>query len=251
MRRLMLAAAAALFAFPALAGDGVPRDEMAGYPPTVHGYIGLYGGLVVSSTLFAPAVAFDATAAMPLGALGVQIETRGLAIFAAPTAFIGGVLVHVYYRNDRLAIGPFGGYEHVGDGDVAHVGMEMLFFLAKATFYHQIAFFNQNDGMGTNTPGWYARGAIRVFPADNVRLEGGVRYLSLSGVQQILTGVAEAEYQVPAHPLSLLATARVTHVIAGGPGTTFFTALAGFRINLGGGRLIDQGAPMNTPPLVL
>jgi hypothetical protein len=246
----MLTAAAGLLAFPAFAGDGVPRDQMAGYPPTVQGYVGLYGGAVITSTVFAPTLAFDANAAVPLGALRLQVETRGLAIFAGPTAFLGGVFVHTYFRNDRVALGPFGGYERVGDADGAHIGAEMLFFLTRATVYHQIAFVYVTDGV-TSQSGWYARGAIRVFPADNVRLEGGVRFLSLdAGAARVITGIAEAEYQIPAHPLSLLATARVLNVIGAGPGNTAFTALAGFRINLGGGRLIDQAAPMNTLPIL-
>jgi hypothetical protein len=252
MRRLTLAAAAGLLAFPAFAGDGVPPDEMAGYPPTVQGYIGLYGGAVITSSVFAPALAFDAAAAVPLGALNLQVEARGLAIFATTTNVLGGALVHAYYRNDRIAFGPFGGYEVAASGtsltNIAHIGFEMLFFLTRATFYHQIAFLYLADGVGSST-GWYARGAIRLFPADNIRLEGGVRFMSLD-TQGVLTGIAEAEYQIPARPLSLLTIARVLHVIGGGAGSTAFTALAGFRINLGGGQLIDQGAPMNTLPIL-
>jgi hypothetical protein len=263
MRKSILAAfaAASLFAVPAYAADVMlpaapvpaPPPPTAA-PPTVAGYVGVYGGGVWSGGTFFPAVAFDLAVAKPLDRMDVQFEVRDLTIFdAGDIVNLAAAIIHAYRRNAGAAVGAFGGYEAVFTAgslaNVFHLGAEAAMFRGRATLYAQLAAVLLTGG-GTTAWGAYVRGLTRFFPSDNVRLEAGVRYLYLAGggVTSVVTPELEAEFQLPGRSLSFLTTARATFVV--GAGAAAYTALAGIRFNFGGGDLIDQGAPMDTMPLL-
>jgi hypothetical protein len=180
-----------------------------------------------------------------------QIELRDQTYFTGgAAASFAAAIVHAYRRNSNAAFGAFGGYEALFSGggiaaNVFHIGAEALMFRARTTLYAQVA------GVFLSTAGWggYIRGVARFFPRDNVRLEGGVRYLYLAGGGNIITPEIEGEFQLPGRALSFVATGRYTFVISGGGGSVI-TALGGIRFHFGGGDLIDQGAPMDTNPLL-
>jgi hypothetical protein len=262
MRKSIIAAlAASVIAVPAYAADIVlpPAAPIAPPPPaaatsTVAGYVGVYGGVLTNFSAAVAAVAADAAIAMSRQRMDIQIELRDLTIFSSGTTIsLAAALVHAYRRNSNAAVGAFGGYEAVFGGggigtNVFHLGAEAAMFRAQTTLYAQLAAVVATGG-GTTTWGAYVRGVVRFFPRDNVRFEGGVRYLYLaSGGAQVITPEIEAEFQLPGRPLSFVGTFRGTFAVGGG--AALYTALAGIRFNIGGGDLIDQGAPMDTLPLI-
>jgi hypothetical protein len=258
MIRKTLVTALAAIAFAggsaAAADDGYPIGP--GYNFTRGGgYLGVSaGGVIVGppSPAAYAAAQLNGAATLPLGALNLEIEARGLLIFADPDpAMINAALLHAFWRNPSVAIGILGGPEPVaagGDpGIVWHLGGEMQVYLNAVTLYLQAAKVIVASGGMTDT-GWYARWAARFFPSSNVRLEAGVRVLGLD-TQTIWTMYGEGEYQLPNSPLSVLATVRRLALPSGMGTTTATTAMVGFRFNFGG-TLADQVAPMDTLPLI-
>jgi hypothetical protein len=249
-RSIVAAVAAAAFAAPAAADGPVAvaaATPMGGYnyTPVVAGYLGLSGGGIFTSGTGLGIANLDGALTLPMGGLNIELETRGYVIFASPDPFLlGAGIIHTYWRSPNIAIGPFGGPEYLAVGTAAigwHLGAEAQFYLNAVTFYLQSAIVTSAGSPAA----WYARAALRVFPAENVRLEAGLRYLN-SGGTAIWTALGEVEYQLHNSPLSALTTVRYT----GQGGTSAIAALFGFRFNTGGGRLSDQVAPMNTLPLV-
>jgi hypothetical protein len=238
-RSIVAAIAATVLAAPAAA------DEGYNFAPGAGGYMGLYGGGIFSGGAAYGVANLDGALTLPMGGLNVQLESRGFIIFATPDPYLlAAGMVHTYWRSPNVAVGPFGGIEYLSVGTAAvgwHLGAEAQFYLNAMTFYLQSALVAA-EGM---TAAWYIRTALRFFPAENVRLEAGFRYLSSSG-STIWTALAEVEYQLRNNPLSALATVRYTNLA----GSSAVAALLGFRFNTGGGRLIDQTAPMNTLPLI-
>jgi hypothetical protein len=265
MRKSLIAAlAACAIAAPANAADVMlPPPPAAGIPapapsaaPTVAGYVGAYGGVLFSTTGggVAWAVALDAAVARSMQRMDFQLELRDLTVFAGGSESLAAAIVHAYRRNASSAVGMFGGYEaNFGGGSVLnilHLGAEAAMFRSRATLYAQAGAVYLFAGGGS---GWgaYLRGVTRFFPRDNVRLEGGVRYLYIvtGGAGSIITPELEAEFQLPGRPLSFVATMRA--MIPVGAGGALFTTLGGIRFHFGGGALIDQATPMDTMPLFL
>ena len=247
MRKSILAAiaAASLFAVPAHAADVMlpavapvpaPPPPTAA-PPTVAGYVGIYGGVLTDFSAAIAAVAADAAIAISRERMDIQLELRDVTYFTGGlTQSLAAAIVHAYRRNSSAAVGAFGGYEAVIAGGLTNVlqlGAEAAMFRGRATLYAQLAAVYLFAG-GTNAWGAYVRGVTRFFPSDNVRLEAGVRYLYLNsgGPASVITPEIEGEFQLPGRPLSFVATFRGTFVV--GSGTGLYTALAGIRFHFGG-----------------
>ncbi len=212
----------------------------------------LIAAALASGLFAAPAVADAAGANLALGVFNLQFESRGMAVLSSGNMLLEGGFIHAYFRNARTAAGPFAGYEGVGDGgggltNTFQIGLEAQFFVNALTVYLQAAYLNVRDGM-ISASGWFARGSLRAFPKDNVRLEAGARFLAYQSVA-IWTVMLEGEYQFPGRAISTMATLRST--IDPGGGQVFFTTLFGVRLHFGRGTLADQTAPMNVWPLVL
>jgi hypothetical protein len=261
MRKSIIAAlAASVIAVPAYAADVMvpPPPPVAGIPapapaaaPTVAGYVGLYGGVVTDFTNVVAAVAADAAIAISRDRMDIQLELRDQTFFSGgTTTSIAAAMIHAYRRNASTAFGLFGGYEALisgGAASILHLGAEAVMFRSRTTFYAQAAAIYVPSG-----PAWagYARGVVRFFPRDNVRLEGGVRYLFVpGGGGSLITPEIEGEFQLPGRPLSFVSTVRAVIPVGGG-GVALLTGLAGLRFNFGGGDLIDQVAPMDTVPFI-
>jgi hypothetical protein len=262
MRKTIIAAlAASAIAVPAYAADVMlpPAAPFAPPPPaaaapTVAGYVGVYGGVVTDFSAAIAAAAADAAIAMSRQRMDIELELRYQGVFTGGGAIhLAAAMVHAYRRNADRAVGAFGGYEAVVQttlANVFHLGAEAAMFRSRATIYAQLAGVFLTGG-GTTGWGAYARGVARFFPRDNVKLEGGVRYLYLNtgGAGSVITPEMEGEFQLPGRSISFVGTFRGTFILGVG-GTSVYTALAGIRFNFGGGDLIDQGAPMDTNPLV-
>lgn len=252
---MMAAAAAASFvASSASATNMTATADPAVAPPTVAGYVGLYGGALFAFLpggpfldVVVPVATVDAAVVWSRSRMDVELELRGYGLFQPGILSYTGAVVHAYGRNASAALGGFVGYEldHPGSGGIpihiVHVGVEAVLFRDRTSLYGQLATANFFTplGIGFN---WYARGAVRFFPRDNVRLELGMRFERGMHVNF----ETEGEVQLPGRPLSFLANVRADYT--SGIDRYTYAVQAGFRLNFGGGNLIDQRAPMDTLP---
>jgi len=254
MRQFLLAAfAASVIAIPANAADVVVPNIPAIPPPTaaptVAGYVGAYGGIVIVPALgILPVATIDAAFVKPLQRMELEVELRAMGIFQAQSpVFFTAAILHAYHRSATSAYGALIGVEPViqsSVGYIFHLGAEAAMFRGRTTLVGQVAGVYVLGP--ASTWGAYIRGVTRFFPRDNVRLELGARYLYLATLGSIISGELEGEFQLPGRPLSLLANTRVMYV----PGqTTAFTVQGGIRFNFGGGDLIDQRVLFDTMPL--
>ncbi|HEY8595237.1 MAG TPA: hypothetical protein VIL84_08330 [Devosiaceae bacterium] len=139
--------------------------------------------------------------------IGTSLSASGAAVTA-----------HAFFRDPSYLVGfatAFDRRSFVTDFDSLFAGIEGQAFLDDLTLYGQIGYqkaWTGIDGLGS-IGGVYARGALRYFPTDNLRLQLDASYSKLDIMTTTTVG-AEARYQFDQLPVSVFAAYDFTKASA-------------------------------------
>lgn len=123
---------------------------------------------------------------------------------------------HVAWRNSDVGLfGAFIGAAKDGDNTVYGGGLEGQYYFSRVTLYGSLGYGRGQEAAGVSAPPptatqvdvdyWAARGQVRYFPMENLRIAGTLGYGSTDNGTNTISGYAVgagAEYQLGALPLS-------------------------------------------------
>lgn len=266
MKKLILGMLSVAFVSPAFAADRIGAVDYAAPPADqVSGSIGAsVGALVVTYE----GESETATLYNANGKLNYRFDPNWNAQFDARyngTSFDGGTMsvfgggVHVFKRDpSAYAVGGFAAYDYMtfdGDDGISsyRFGPEFQIYNGNITYYGQ-AYWGQYlfDGEGSLN-NWGARGEVRYFATENLRLEGDLGFSQLyEGGDSIntLSAGLEAEKRFDNSPFSVWGRYQFDHISYDGDGYNTHSFLVGLRASFGTGTLFDEdrnGATMETP----
>jgi hypothetical protein len=129
--------------------------------------------------------------------VGVQIGAV-LADFSDTTFSIDG---HLNFRNDRWLLGGFLGAGELSNDGFWTIGAEGEYYMPSITLAAALGFADADNG-----DSWAIDGEIRVFPIENLRLEGAVGFGNVDtdfGDDDLFTAGISGEFQFDAAPISI------------------------------------------------
>lgn len=169
-----------------------------------------------------------------------------------------GATAHIYWRDpSAYALGGFMtviGYNEPGSPeDITQYfgGPEAQYYLDNITLYGQL-FAGQFRGYGDTLDELGARGEIRYFFNDNLRLDGEIGYTTISTPSAdvgIFTAATEIDYRFADKPLTAYGRYQFDTYSVGGSDIGIHKFIVGLRASFGSKSLLDQdrnGATMDT-----
>lgn len=236
MKRTLLASAAAavaLIAAPALAGDLVGHVDLSygahDYDGENNTNVALGGALATS---------FDNGWTLQADGQMNQYKWDG----SSSGDSFGQATVHLAKRNDQYSIGGFAGMISYYDTPGLMVGGEGQAFLSKATLSGSVGYADFDTS--SDYSAWNAQGGAKYFVNDNFSLDASLGYVSFDAWSDWSgwNGGVGAEYKMAASPVSLFANYRHDEFEA----DSFFsdyatdTVTVGVRLNLGADTLLQR-----------
>jgi len=250
MRKLILTAAAALFAMAA----PTVASAQTGYVDVAYSNSDadfLSGD--VESTSLGGSFTFGTGAA-----IDVQVDARIANIEADTGGDVDAVNIgaHLFNRGPTWLWGGYIGYTNLDgsgtDADDVTVAVETQYYMARSTISGALSYSENEDFLDLNVT--MLEGEFRHFTTDNFSLAAGVGIGSAEAGSTDLdlwSANIGAEYQLATMPLSIFAGWRHTEVDAPGGDLENDSLGLGIRWNFGGGTLFDRnrsGAGLNRVP---
>lgn len=176
-----------------------------------------------------------------------------------------GGAAHLYWRDpSAFAVGAFASVNGLwGDGNhfATHwrIGPQAQLYTEHATFYGQL-WYGQEKAVYRSDPmiEWGARGMVRAFITDNVRLDAEIAYVDVNDNSVDAAGVigaVQANYRFTDKPWTLFARYQIDHPLEDAAFVGDLQRLTvGVRWSFGGSTLKDDdrmGATMEAPTRII
>lgn len=220
MRKLILAAAAALVA---VAAPAIASAQT--------GYVGAVYNDVDSDGADGEVFGLEGSVFFPTsGSLGIEVDAGVLDSDETDEAY--GITGHLFTRNENYLFGGYVSYADSDDTSAWGAGLEANKYYDRWTLAGSVGYSEADeadDGV------WGVNVGASVFASDNFRIDGQLSYASNDDDDVTGVGVG-AEYQFDGLPISLGASYAHLDADAGDADTLGVTV----RYNFGGGTLLDR-----------
>jgi hypothetical protein len=174
------------------------------------------------------------------GSSQISFELDGSIVDGDNIDTVSSAAAHLFTRNDSWLFGGFVGLSHADDSDTWSAGLEANKYFEQWTLAGALIYAN-NDDADANL--WGVNAQARLFPTDNLRLQGNVGWARVDfggpgGDDDAWTAGVGAEYQFEAMPVSI--GANYNHVEFNDADVSANVWTVSLRYNFGGGSLRDR-----------